>query len=131
MHKPSNSRRSPDSRPKFNFLRKSKSFIDSVFSASPSSPHSMLQTELSRKTIQSWRNFVATDAFREGIAHLRMYNAPKIGRTNDAEMLRNAGMWTAYHEALNDIEEVLCAIPVREQSAESPGLINTAEATEE
>lgn len=87
----------------------------------------MLQAELSRKTIQSWRNFTSSEEFRNGVEFLRYHHAPKIGRANDAEMLRAAAAWTSYHEALNDLMEVLCSFPVKEQSAESAGLVSTSD----
>jgi hypothetical protein len=85
----------------------------------------MLQTELSRKTVQSWRNFAMDSAFQTGIDHLRHNHAPRLGVADAGEMLKNAFAWQAYQQALSDVEDVLTALPKKEQSIEQPGLVST------
>jgi len=87
----------------------------------------MLNVELSRKHVQEWRNFAMSAAFAAGIDHLRHNHAPRLGVADAGEMLKNAFAWQAYQQALSDIEDVLTALPKKEQSIEQPGLVSTAQ----
>lgn len=82
---------------------------------------SALTEELDRKTIIAWRAFAQTGPFQEGIDWLRHNRAPKVGGT-EAEMLKSAISWSAYMQALEDIQDKLTEIPKKEESLDEKPL---------
>lgn len=78
--------------------------------------------ELSKITVQKWRNFSTDGAFSEGITHLRMMHAPRLDGATAVEKFESAVAWQAYMRALADVENVLTAFPFVEKSIDEPPL---------
>lgn len=81
-----------------------------------------LNTELSRKAIQFWRDAAGSPFFMEGLTHLRHNHAPVLSGTTEADLLKSALGWKAYMQALADIEDVLTALPKNNESLDEPSL---------
>lgn len=82
---------------------------------------SALTEELDPKVVRSWRAFAETPHFQLGIDWLRHNRAPKVGGT-EAEMLKNSLSWSAYMQALEDIQDTLTNIPKKEDSLDEKPL---------
>ena len=78
--------------------------------------------ELPRKVIQNWRDFSGDPAFTIGIDHLRHHHAPSISGGTPVEKFEAAVAWHAYQKALNDLEEVLTALPKPKADLDEPSL---------
>lgn len=79
-------------------------------------------SELSRRTVQEWRDFAGTPAFTQGIDFLRHNHAPTMSGDTEAAMLKSALGWNAYQKALSDVEEILTALPKQAASLDEPSL---------
>ncbi len=78
--------------------------------------------ELPRKVIQTWRDFTGDPAFTMGVTYLRHHHAPSISSGTAVEKFEAAVAWNAYQKALNDLEEVLTALPKAQGSLDEPGI---------
>lgn len=83
---------------------------------------SLLTEELDRKTIIAWRNFAASPAFQLGIDWLRHNKAPTATGSNEVELLKSALSWGAYMKALEDVQDVLTALPEQRESSDEPSI---------
>lgn len=75
--------------------------------------------ELDKKTIQAWRNFVATPEFVRGTEFLRSMQAPAIRGKTPTEIMETGIAWGGYQSAINDLTDVLTAIPVKDKPIEA------------
>lgn len=84
---------------------------------------STLTENLPHTVIQKWRNWASDPAFQTGIDFLRHRKAPRVPRDATAEDKRDGAVaWQAYHEALNDIEDVLTVLPDQGGSLDEPSI---------
>jgi len=83
--------------------------------------------ELSRKVIMAWRNFLQTPEAESGLQHLRRYYTPRSDGDTDGAMLKGALQWSGYMGALDDVEDILTALPQRASTIDEPGLSNPRE----
>lgn len=81
---------------------------------------SALTSELPKKVVLSWRQFLGTTEGQGGIDWLRR-NYKRLDGATDMEMIRNAARFEGYMTALEEIEDRLTMLPKNEQSLdESP-----------
>lgn len=83
---------------------------------------SLLTEELDRKTVIAWRNFAATDHFINGLDWLRHNKAPAASGSNEIELLKAALAWGSYMKALEDVQDVLTALPEQKESSDEPSI---------
>jgi hypothetical protein len=83
----------------------------------------MKESKLSRKDINAWRDFIATEAFHRGIAHLSKFYTPSLSAAGtDIQMVRNSVAYASYLKALDDVEQVLSTYPEKETESDEPTL---------
>lgn len=76
--------------------------------------------ELERKTVLAWRNFLQTNEAQAGLDYLRRVRRPSIDRSTQAAMMESTIGQGFYLCALEDIEDVLTAIPKVEKPLDEP-----------
>lgn len=79
-------------------------------------------SELPRKVIQDWRDWVGGAACTVGIDYLRHHKAPSISGGTPVEKFEAAIAWNAYQQALNDVENVLTELPKAAATLDEPSL---------
>ena len=79
--------------------------------------------ELSKETIQFWRNMSVDPAFLDGIVYLRTQRAPRLRAANVAELIENACKASGYQEALDDIMDTLTHIEIKPPSLDEAPLL--------
>lgn len=78
--------------------------------------------ELSRKTIQSWRNFAMSDEYRIGLAFLERFHAPSVNTTSVPDMVNSTIQRAGYLSALTDLTDVLQAFAKKDETLDEPSL---------
>ena len=86
---------------------------------------SELTEELDRKTVIAFRNWAQTPEFQKGLDWLRHNRAPAATGSNEIELLKAALSWGAYMKALEDVQDVLTALPEKQDSPDEPSITNS------
>lgn len=85
---------------------------------------SALTEELPKAVVLEWRKFMGTPAGQAGIDWLRHNRRIADGKT-DMEIVRAATEWKGYMAALEDVQDVLTALPKKPAEIDEPGLETT------
>lgn len=83
---------------------------------------SELTEELDRKTVIAFRNWAQTPEFQKGLDWLRHNKAPACSGATEVELLKSALAWGAYMKAIEDVQDVLTALPDKQESSEEPSI---------
>lgn len=81
--------------------------------------------ELPKEIATAWRKFLGTNEGQFGLDWLRR-NHRRVSGETDAQLVKSAGKWEGYMEALDDIEDHLTELPSKAQSLDEP-LLETAD----
>lgn len=86
---------------------------------------SRITENLPQSVVQKWRLFVGTPEFIHGIDWLRHNHAPKVANSGTSvEKFEAAVGWSAYQQALTDVEDLLTALQKDSSSLDEPPLRN-------
>lgn len=77
---------------------------------------------LSRQTVQWWRNATDRPEFIEGLLWLRVNAAQSIESDTEGGLLKSAIAFGGYQQAISDIEDKLTFIPKQERTIDEPPL---------